>query len=134
LKKFSVLNWTYFNFFEFTYAGVSMADTTYGNLAVGEGVRMQGNLSVPGEAVIDGQIQGVLTAQSVFITDNGAIQGTTTADHVRVAGKISETTVANKTLLIESTGVATGNIAYADLEIRKGGDIQGNIRIIQRPS
>jgi cytoskeletal protein CcmA (bactofilin family) len=28
--------------------------------------------------------------------------------------------------------VATGDIAYADLEIRKGGDIQGNIRIIQR--
>jgi cytoskeletal protein CcmA (bactofilin family) len=111
-----------------------MADTTYGNLAVGEGVRMQGNLSVPGEAIIDGQIQGVLTAQSVFVTDNGAIQGTTTADHVRVAGKVSETTVANKTLLIESTGVATGNIAYADLEIRKGGDIQGNISIIRRPA
>ena len=81
-----------------------MADTTYGNLAVGEGVRMQGNLSVPGEAIIDGQIQGVLTAQSVFVTDNGAIQGTTTADHVRVAGKVSETTVANKTLLIERSG------------------------------
>jgi cytoskeletal protein CcmA (bactofilin family) len=120
--------------FEFTWAGVLMADTTFGNLAVGEGVRMQGNLLVPGEAVVDGQIQGVLTAQSVFVTDNGAVQGTTTADHVRVAGRVSETTVANKTLLIESTGVATGNIAYADLEIRKGGDIQGNIRIIQRPA
>jgi cytoskeletal protein CcmA (bactofilin family) len=119
---------------KFTDAGVLMADTTYGNLAVGEGVRMQGNLSVPGEAVVDGQVLGILTAQSVFVTDNGAIQGTTTADHVRVAGKISETTVANKTLLIESTGVATGEIAYADLEIRKGGDIQGNIRIIQRPA
>lgn len=111
-----------------------MADTTYGNLAVGEGVRMKGNLSVPGEAIVDGQIEGVLTAQSVFVTDNGAIQGTTTADHVRVSGRVSETTVANKTLLIESTGVATGNIAYADLEIRKGGDIQGNISIIHRPA
>ena len=110
-----------------------MADTSHGNLAVGEGVRMQGNLSVPGEAVIDGQVQGILTAQSVFITDNGAVQGTTTADHVRVAGRISENTIANKTLLIESTGVVTGEISYADLEIRKGGDIQGNIRIIHRP-
>jgi cytoskeletal protein CcmA (bactofilin family) len=42
--------------------------------------------------------------------------------------------VANKTLLIESTGVATGNIAYADLEIRKGGNIQGSISIIRRPA
>lgn len=110
-----------------------MADTSYGNLAVGEGVRMQGNLSVPGEAVIDGQVQGILTAQSVFVTDNGVVQGTTTAEHVRVSGGVSEITIANKTLLIESTGVATGDIAYADLEIRKGGDIQGNIRIIHRP-
>lgn len=109
-----------------------MADTSYGNLAVGEGVRMQGNFSVPGEAVIDGQVQGVLTAQSIFVTDNGAVQGTTTADHVRVSGKVSESTTANKTLLIESTGVATGDIAYADLEIKKGGDIQGNIRILNR--
>jgi cytoskeletal protein CcmA (bactofilin family) len=69
-----------------------MADTTYGNLSVGEGVRMQGNLSVPGEAIVDGQIQGVLTAQSVFVTNNGAVQGTTTADHVRVAGRVAETT------------------------------------------
>lgn len=109
-----------------------MADTNYGNLAVGEGVRMQGTLSVPGEAVIDGQVQGVLTAQSVVVTANGAMQGTTTADHVRVAGKVSETTIAKKTLLIESTGIASGDVAYADLEIRKGGDIQGSIRIIQQ--
>lgn len=109
-----------------------MVDTSYGNLTVGEGVRMQGNLTVPGEAVVDGQVQGILTAQSVFVTDNGAVQGTTTADHVRVAGRVSETTVANKTLVIESSGVATGDIAYADLEIKKGGDIQGNIRIIHR--
>jgi cytoskeletal protein CcmA (bactofilin family) len=34
-------------------------------------------------------------------------------------------------LLIESTGNATGNIAYADLEIRRGGNIQGSIKIIK---
>ncbi len=102
----------------------------FGELLVGEGVQMQGTINVPGAAVIDGKINGAITADAIHITSNGSIVGTTTANHVRLAGKVSETTVANKTLLIETTGLASGNIAYADLEIRKGGQIEGSIKII----
>lgn len=62
------------------------------------------------------------------ITGNGEVKGTTTADHIRVAGKLMEISVANRSLLIESTGQVSGNITYGDLEIRKGGDIQGAIK------
>ncbi len=108
-----------------------MAANGFGNLMVGAGVTMNGNMTVPGEAVVDGAIDGTLTASIVHVTENGQINGTTTADHVRVAGKVTQTTVAKNTLFIESSGIASGNVTYANLEIAKGGNIQGQISILK---
>lgn len=105
-----------------------MADTNpVGTLLVGEGVFMNGTIKVPGLATIDGKIEGAITADTIYITANGAIKGKTTADHIRVGGEITDTTVANKTLVVESAGTITGSITYADLEIKKGGSLQGSI-------
>ncbi len=108
-----------------------MAANGYGNRMVGEGVTMNGTMTVPGEAVIDGAVDGTLTASTVHVTENGKINGVTTAEHVRIAGKVVQTTVAKNTLVIESTGTATGSVAYANLEIAKGGNIQGQISILK---
>lgn len=98
-----------------------------GTLLVGEGVFMKGTINVPGLATIDGKIEGAITADTIFITANGAVKGKTTANHIRVGGELTDTTVANKTLVIESAGTISGSITYADLEIKKGGSLQGNI-------
>ncbi len=100
---------------------------TPGSLLVGEGVFMKGSMRVPGVASIDGKVEGDLTADTVLIQGNGSIDGRTTADHVRVAGALTNTTVANKTLVVESSGMVSGTISYTDLEIKKGGSLQGNI-------
>lgn len=105
-----------------------MADTNpVGTLLVGEGVFMNGTIKVPGLATIDGKIEGAITADTIYITANGAIKGKTTANHIRVGGELTDTTVANKTLVIESVGTISGSITYADLEIKKGGSLQGSI-------
>ena len=98
-----------------------------GSLLVGEGVYMKGSMRVPGIASIDGKMEGELTADTVFIQPNGSMDGHTTANHVRVAGALTNTTVANRTLVIESTGVIAGSITYEELEIKKGGSLQGGI-------
>jgi cytoskeletal protein CcmA (bactofilin family) len=105
-----------------------MADTnTPGSLLVGEGVFMKGSMRVPGLASIDGKLEGELTADTVHIQTNGSMNGRTTASHVRVAGAVTDTTIANKTLVIESSGLIAGSITYTDLEIKKGGSLQGSI-------
>ena len=45
---------------------------------------------------------------------------------------LTDTTVANKTLVIESVGIITGSITYADLEIKKGGSMQGNLMKVKK--
>lgn len=99
----------------------------HGSLLVGEGVYMKGAMRVPGTASVDGKMEGELTADTVIIQPNGSMDGNTTANHVRVAGSLTNTTVANRTLIIESTGLIAGSITYEELEIKKGGSLQGGI-------
>lgn len=103
-----------------------------GSLLVGEGVYMKGTMRVPGVASIDGKLEGALSADSVFIQQNGSMDGQTTANHVRVAGTLTDTTVANRTLVVESTGLIAGSITYQELEIKKGGSLQGGIYKVGR--
>ena len=112
-----------------------MADTnTPGSLLVGEGVFMKGSMRVPGLATIDGKLEGELTADTVHIQTNGSMNGRTTASHVKVAGSVTDTTIANKTLVIESSGLIAGSITYTELEIKKGGSLQGSIsKVGQQP-
>jgi cytoskeletal protein CcmA (bactofilin family) len=111
-----------------------MADTnTPGSLIVGEGVFMKGSMRVPGLASVDGKLEGELTADTVHIQTNGSMNGRTTASHVKVAGALTDTTNANKTLVIESSGLIAGSITYAELEIKKGGSLQGSINKVGQP-
>ena len=103
-----------------------------GSLLVGEGVFMKGTMRVPGVASVDGKLEGELSADSVFIQQNGSMDGQTTANHVRVAGTLTDTTVANRTLVVEATGLVAGSITYQELEIKKGGSLQGGIYKVGR--
>lgn len=88
---------------------------------------MKGSMRVPGTASIDGKLEGDLTADTVIVQNNGSMDGRTTANHVRVAGQLNNTTIANKTLVIESSGRIAGSITYEELEIKKGGTLMGGI-------
>jgi len=108
-----------------------MADTNPpGSLFVGDGVFMQGTMTVPGVASVDGKLQGQLTADVIAIQTNGSVDGKTTANHIKVAGSLTDTTVANRTLVVESSGMIAGSITYAEMEIKKGGSLQGSIHKI----
>ena len=105
-----------------------------GSLLVGEGVFMKVSMQVPGTASIDGKLEGELAADTVIVQTNGAMDGRTTANHVRVAGSLTNTTVANKSLVVESSGMIGGSITYNELEIKKGGQLQGSIyKVGQQP-
>lgn len=100
---------------------------THGNLIVGSGVIAKGSFHVPGEATINGTVEGELTADSVNVLSVGEVTGKTVAQTIVVSGKMNQSTTATRSLVIDATGMLTGEIAYGDLEIRKGGVLQGTI-------
>jgi cytoskeletal protein CcmA (bactofilin family) len=105
-----------------------MADNNQnGCLTVGEGVTLTGNFVVPDIASISGTIEGELTAREILVGSTGILKGKVTADVVDVRGEIHDNLTANKSLFIRSTGKVIGTVQYTEIEIEKGGDLQGNL-------
>jgi cytoskeletal protein CcmA (bactofilin family) len=102
-------------------------DQKEGCLVVGAGVITTGQFQVPDIAFISGQVDGDLTAREVMVGLNGVVRGNLTADVVDVRGEIQQNLIAHKSLFIRATGKVKGSVTYTELEIEKGGDIQGNL-------
>ena len=106
-----------------------MADNNQnGCLTVGEGVKLTGTFIVPDIASISGTIEGELTAREILVGSTGVVKGKVTADVVDVRGEIHENLSAKKSLFIRSTGKVIGSVQYAEIEIEKGGDLQGSLQ------
>lgn len=105
-----------------------------GNLFIGSGVIAKGKLNVPGEAVINGTVEGELNAASINVMQAGVVTGHSVADAITVSGKINQSTTARHSLVIDATGTLTGEVSYGELEIRKGGELQGTIVMLPKSS
>lgn len=105
-----------------------------GCLVVGEGVILSGKFTVPDIASISGQIDGELTAREVLVGTTGVVKGKVTADVLDIRGEVHQDLISKKSLLLRSSGKVLGNISYAELEIEKGGDIQGTLTQISASS
>jgi cytoskeletal protein CcmA (bactofilin family) len=102
-------------------------DNQNGCLVVGEGVKLSGNFVVPNSASISGTIDGDLTAREILVGTTGVLKGKVTADLVDVRGEIHENVISNKALFVRATGKVSGAIQYSEIEIEKGGDLQGTL-------
>lgn len=98
-----------------------------GCLIVGEGVTLSGSFVVPNSASISGKIDGDLTAREILVGSTGVLRGKVTADLIDVRGEVHESITSNKALFVRATGKVTGTVQYAEIEIEKGGDLQGTL-------
>jgi cytoskeletal protein CcmA (bactofilin family) len=98
-----------------------------GCLVVGEGVTLSGKFTVPDIASISGLIDGELTAREVLVGTTGVVKGKVTAEVLDIRGEVHQDLISKKSLLVRSSGKVMGNISYVELEIEKGGDIQGTL-------
>ena len=83
----------------------SMDSTKEGNIHVGSGVSVNGEINAPNEVVVNGKHTGKIAA----------------------GGSESHWEIRSRTLSVSSSGVAKGEIRYKDLEIALGGKISGTI-------
>lgn len=98
-----------------------------GNLTIGEGVKVVGHLTVPGLAVINGTLEGGLQASELLVGPRGSLSGQVAVRIADIHGSTYDTLVASEYLCVRSTGVVNGQAHYGEIEIEKGGVIQGVI-------
>ena len=97
------------------------------SVVIGDGVIVKGVFFVPSKAVINGVIEGDITAEEVLIGTTGKITGRISAKVIDVRGQLHNTVISEKSLIIRSTGKITGKIHYVEIEIEKGGEVEGTL-------
>lgn len=98
-----------------------------GNLIIGEGVTVTGTFVIPSKAVINGSLNGELTADEIMVGKAGKLTGKITARNADVHGETHDTlTIANH-LILRSTGKIHGRATYGELEIERGGLVSGTV-------
>jgi cytoskeletal protein CcmA (bactofilin family) len=98
-----------------------------GNLIIGEGVTVTGTFVIPNKAVINGSLNGELTADEIMVGKAGKLTGKIAARNADVHGETHDTlTIANH-LILRSTGKIHGRATYGELEIERGGLVSGTV-------
>jgi cytoskeletal protein CcmA (bactofilin family) len=98
-----------------------------GNIVIGSDVSIKGVLVVPNRAVVNGSIDGEITARELVVGQTGRIVGHAKTERADIHGEINQTLVVSQSLVLRSTGKVVGVVHYAELEIEKGGLVEGKM-------
>jgi len=98
-----------------------------GCIMIGEGVTVSGKFVVPGRAIINGSLDGELQADEILVGAQGKLVGNIKVRKADVFGEVHDSLLATEHLIIRSTGRVNGNASYGEIEIERGGLVQGAI-------
>ena len=80
----------------------------------------KGSISAPDVIVVDGIVEGDVTARSVRVGVSGSIKGTVTSIDADVHGKLCDKIEVKEFLLVRATGHIEGSLACGDVQVERG--------------
>lgn len=92
---------------------------------IGEGVCFKGAISVPDIIVVDGVVEGDITARAVRVGPSGSIKGVITSTEADVYGVVMEKVEVKQLLIVRSSGRIEGTVSYGEVQVEKGAVIAG---------
>jgi len=101
-------------------------------LLVSRGVSIAGSLSLQGEVVIEGAVDGEVRCTSVQISERGVVDGLIVADKVIVLGEFVGAIYAKEILLGAACSVE-GHIFHRKLVLEEGCYFEGKSRCYTNP-
>jgi cytoskeletal protein CcmA (bactofilin family) len=100
-------------------------------LIVGEGIRLSGEISSCDRLVVQGEVEVTLNdTLALEIARGGRFTGGCEVEEADISGIYEGDLTVRKHLCVRATGRLTGTIRYAQLELERGGQIAGNISVI----
>jgi cytoskeletal protein CcmA (bactofilin family) len=94
---------------------------------IGAGVTMKGEISVPDLIVVDGTVEGDVTARIVCVGQTGVIRGNIAATEADISGWITDHIEIKQLLIVRSTGRVEGRVMYGEIELEKGAVVTGDL-------
>ena len=94
---------------------------------IGAGVTVKGAIVVPDAIIVDGVVEGDVTAQSIRIGPSGAIKGRVVSTDIDVSGTLAEKADVKEFLLVRSSGRVEGHVNCGDVQVERGAVLAGGI-------
>jgi cytoskeletal protein CcmA (bactofilin family) len=116
-----------------------MTDTEFrpaepNSVYIGAGVTIKGAITVADIIVVDGALEGDVTARAVRIGPSGSIKGSVVASEADVHGLLSDKVEVKQLLHVRSTGRIEGNVSCGDVQVDRGGVLAGGIFSVKPPA
>ena len=96
------------------------------------GVKFKGEISDATEITIEGNANVKINTNKLIVGNTGRVRGKISANTIEVHGMIKGTIKVSETLIIYEQGSVSGKIEYCNLEIKKGGNIVGDVRFVDK--
>ena len=100
---------------------------------IGEGTRIDGNISFKGGLRLDGEVSGNVQSgpssdSTLVLGATGSIKGEINGTHLVLNGVVDGTVHAEKYLELQSKAQITGDVHYETIEIQLGAIIVGRLK------
>ena len=98
---------------------------------IGAGVKMQGQIISRENIVVDGLIEGSITAEDhqILVSDSGVVKGNIHASVILVEGSVTGDISASQSVVISVSGRIVGNIEAPRVTLKDGAKFKGSIEM-----
>lgn len=98
-------------------------------LVVGQGINMSGEIDSCDHLIVEGTVEAALKGAAILdIYEKGTFFGTVEIQEATIAGKFEGDLVVHGRLTLRSSAEVSGTIAYGELSVEAGAQMQGMIR------
>jgi cytoskeletal protein CcmA (bactofilin family) len=104
-------------------------------LIVGQGIRLSGEISSCDRLVVEGEVEVTLNdTLALEIASSGRFTGGCEVEEADISGVYEGDLTVRKRLFVRGSGKLTGTIRYGELELERGGQIAGNVSVLNSES
>ena len=100
-------------------------------LIVGREICLSGEITACDTLVVEGRVEATLNeGHRIEIADSGYFKGKVDIAVAEIKGQFEGELIARERLIIRKTGRVTGKVAFAEIEIERGGEISGDVELL----
>ena len=101
-------------------------------LIVGRDIRLNGEIVSCEHLVVEGSVEATLTdGKLIDIAETGNFRGNAECETAVIRGRFDGELTCRDRLVIRGTGKVLGKIRYRQLEVERGGEVSGDVQMIQ---
>lgn len=101
-------------------------------LIVGQGIRLSGEISSCDRLIVEGAVEVTLNdTLALEIASSGRFTGGCEVEEADISGVYEGDLTVRNRLIVRGSGKLTGTVRYGELELERGGQIAGNISVLE---